>query len=151
MRWLLGALSLALLGGWFGSWALFALVVAPKAFQVLPSHEIAGDLVSPLLAVLHNYGIAAGLALGVLARIERRGIAETALPVLLAGICAASEYLVTPGITAVEPTAFGPAMERASAERFSDLHQTSRTLFGVVEVGVLVLIGLRARRLGPRR
>ena len=35
------------LGGWVGSWALFALVIARLAFRVLPSPEIAGQLVGP--------------------------------------------------------------------------------------------------------
>ena len=146
MAWLLRAISLVILAGWFGSFGLFALVVAPKAFSVLPSHAVAGELVAPVLAALHNYGIAAGLALGGLGWIGRGGRAEIALPVLLAGICGLSEYIVTPAITAVEPTAFGSAMERESAERFSTLHQTSRMLFGLVGLGVLALIGLRARR-----
>ena len=36
------------LGGWLGAWLLFAVGVAPTAFRVLPSSEIAGSLVSPL-------------------------------------------------------------------------------------------------------
>jgi hypothetical protein len=42
------ALWLAL-GGWVGSWALFALVIARLAFRVLPSPEVAGHLVAPVL------------------------------------------------------------------------------------------------------
>ena len=31
-----------MLGGWLGSWALFAFVIAPTAFRVLPSGDVAG-------------------------------------------------------------------------------------------------------------
>ena len=55
----LRATEALLLGGWFGSWALFALVIAPTAFRELPSGEIAGQLVGPVLRVLHYYGIVA--------------------------------------------------------------------------------------------
>jgi len=145
MAWLLRTATWVLLGGWLGSWGLFAFVVAPTAFRVLPSHAVAGDLVSPVLAALHHYGIAAGLALGLLALLLRRGAVAVVLPLVLSGVCAASEYGVTPAIAALGPSAFGPAMEAAAAARFSELHQLSRLLFGLVEVGVLVLIGLQAR------
>ncbi len=43
-----------LLGGWVGSWACFGLVVVPAAFQVLPSTELAGKLVGPVLGTLRQ-------------------------------------------------------------------------------------------------
>jgi hypothetical protein len=150
MAWLLRTSAWLLLAGWFGSWALFAFVVAPTAFQVLPSHAVAGDLVSPVLAALHHYGIGAGLALALLGIAMRLGIVPVALPLLLAGVCAASEYGVTPAIAWVEPRAFGEAMEPAAAGRFATLHQTSRLLFGGVLLGVLVLIGFHASTSGGR-
>jgi len=150
MIWLLRTCSWILLAEWFGSFALFALLIAPTAFQVLPTHAVAEDLVSPMLSALHRYGVLAGLALGVLSWLTRRGAVAVALSLVLALLCGVSEYAVTPGITAVEPRAFGEAMEPEAAKRFSDLHQTSRLLFGLVELGVLALIGLHARPSAPR-
>jgi hypothetical protein len=150
MAWLLRTSAWVLLAGWLGSWGLFALVVAPTAFQVLPSHAVAGDLVSPVLGSLHRYGIAAGLGLGLLGWMLRRGATAVTLALVLAGVCAISEYGVTPAIAQVEPRAFGEAMEPVAAERFAMLHQTSRLLFGLVELGVLVLIGLHARSPGSQ-
>ena len=46
---LLRGLLWLLLGTWIGSWLLFALVVAPTAFRVLPSTHVAGTLVAPVL------------------------------------------------------------------------------------------------------
>jgi len=149
MNWLLRTCSWILLAGWFGSFALFALLVAPIAFQVLPTHAVAGDLVSPVLSALHRYGVLAGIALGVLSWLTRQGAIAIALSLVLALLCGISEYAVTPGIAAVEPRAFGEAMETEAAKRFSELHQTSRLLFGLVELGVLALIGLHARPDAP--
>ena len=82
-----GALALRstlwlVLGGWFGAWMLFAVGVAPAAFRVLPSSEIAGSLISPLLKGLHLYGIAAGLGLSCLSIALRRGLLLSLLPIM---------------------------------------------------------------------
>jgi len=145
MNWLLRTCTWVLLGGWLGSFGLFAFVIAPTAFRVLPSHAVAGDLVSPVLALLHVYGIVAGICLGLLGWLANRGRAAILLPLALAAVCATSEYAVTPAIEAVEPLVFGDTMTPEAARRFSDLHEMSRMLFGLVWLGVLGLIVLHAR------
>ena len=55
------------LGGWIGALTLFAFGVAPLAFTVLPSTELAAKLVGPLLMGLNLYGIAAGIGLAAIA------------------------------------------------------------------------------------
>jgi hypothetical protein len=142
VSWLLRTTLWLLLGGWLGAWALFAFVVAPTAFQVLPSQSSAGALVGPVLAALHNYGIAAGLGLSALAMLLRRGPILWLLPLCLALLCAISEYGVTPAIAEVRPKSFGARQEPEAAARFSRLHQTSRLLYGCVGLGVLGLVGL---------
>ena len=76
-----------LLGGWIGTLALFSFSVATAAFQVLPSSELAGDLVGQVLRTVHLSSIAAGLGLAILARALGRGRLAVGLPLLLAGIC----------------------------------------------------------------
>ena len=44
VRWALQAAVWTLLAGWFGAFSFFALVIAPTAFQVLPSQAVAGAL-----------------------------------------------------------------------------------------------------------
>ena len=143
--WLLRTASWLLLGGWFGSWGLFAVVIAPTAFQVLPTQAAAGDLVGPVLGILHNFGIFAGVSLAALAVLRRQGWLLIALPLGLAALCAGSEYGITPAINAVQPQSFGSSQQANAADRFSMLHQASRYLFGTVELGVLGLIVLQAR------
>ena len=50
-----------LLGGWVGAWLLFSLGVTTTAFRVLPSTELAGQLVGPVLSQLHYAAAAAGV------------------------------------------------------------------------------------------
>ena len=151
LRWALQATTWVLLAGWFGSFSLFALVIAPTAFQVLPSQAAAGVFVGPVLASLQAYGIVAGLCLTALGGALRRGWLAVTLPLALAATCAVSQYAVTPAINEVQPRTFGEQQERDATERFSLLHQTSRTLFGIVQFGALGLILLHARPVATQR
>lgn len=134
-----------LLGGWFGSWALFALKIAPTAFEVLPSQADAGAMVAPVLATLHNYGVVAGLGLALIALLLGRGWPTALLPACLAALCLVSEYGVTPAISEVRPLSFGIDADAEAAMEFSELHETSRFLFGTIGFGLLGLIVLHAR------
>ena len=145
LKWALQAATWTLLAGWFGSFSFFAIMIAPTAFQVLPSQAAAGDLVAPILAALHNYGIVAGVALAALGASLRRGWLAISLPLALAAACAISEYGVTRAIQEVEPHAFGATFEPEPAERFSQLHQVSMALFAGIQFGTLGLIFLHSR------
>ena len=133
------------LGGWIGALTMFAFGVAPLAFTVLPSTELAAELVGPLLMGLNLYGIAAGIGLAVLAAALERGRALVALPLALAAVCAVSEFWITVGIGEVRPEAFGAAANAAAATRFAQLHQISRVLYGLVALGALICAVLHAR------
>jgi len=149
--WLIRAATWLLLASWLGSWGLFAFVIAPTAFQVLPSQTVAGSLVAPVLGKLHNLGIVAGLGLAILAAVERRRWPWIVVPLALAALCGVTEYAITPAINDVEARSFGELQEQAAAARFSQLHQASRHVFGAVLVGVLGLVCAHARpaRQGP--
>ena len=135
-----------LLGGWVGSWAFFALVVARVAFQVLPSAEVAGQLVGPVLVTLHWYGAFAGVALAGLAALLGRGRLLVWLPLVLAAACLVSELAVTPQMAALRDLAFGPQGEVGAAERYRQLHGVSMTIFSLVLLGAVALLVLHTRR-----
>ena len=71
------------LGAWIGAWLLFGAVVAPTAFRVLPSTEVAGSLVGPVLEALHLYGAAAGALLALVTVALGRGPLLIVLPLLM--------------------------------------------------------------------
>jgi hypothetical protein len=141
---LLHSLLWILLGGWVGSWLLFALVVAPTAFRVLPSPEAAGSLVGPVLDVLHLYGAAAGLALAALALGLRRGPLRIALPLLMAAACLYSQFGVSAELAEIRHLAFGPQGSEAVAARFNALHRVSMEIYSGVLLAALALVGLHA-------
>ena len=135
-----------LLGGWVGAWFLFAFGVTTTAFQVLPSTELAGQVVGPLLAGLHLYGAAAGAVLAVVALGMGRGPLLVGMPMLLAALCIYSELGVSGEINAIREQAFGPAATLEATERFGVLHRRSLALFAAVGVGAIALVVAHSRR-----
>jgi disulfide bond formation protein DsbB len=132
-----------LLGGWVGAWFLFAFAVAPAAFQVLPAAD-AGGVVGPVIGALHVYGAIAGIALAWIARALGRGRWHQGLPLLMAGLCLVTEFVLTPQIDGLRDLAFGPEANLEATARWWRLHGISMALYTTVGVLALVLSGLHA-------
>jgi len=119
---------------------LFAFVVAPTAFRVLPGTEVAGQMIGPVLRVIHLFGIGAALALAGLAGALGRHVWLIGLPVLLAAAFAYSEFVVSAELAGVLPHDLGgPSPEEASA-RFATLHRLSMLIFTGVGFGAASLV-----------
>jgi len=134
-----------LLGGWFGSYLLFGAVIAPTAFAVLPTTEIAGSLVSPVLTRLHLFGAAAGLPLAWSAWRLGRGRLLILAPIVLGALCILSHFGVSAELAEIRDLTFGPEGSTDAAARFGFLHRVSVGVFIVVGIAVTILIGLHAR------
>ena len=139
-----------LLGTWIGAWLCFGAVVAPTAFRVLPSTEIAGTFVGPVLTVLQLYGASAGIALALLALALRRGALLCALPLLLSALCLYSHFGLTAELTEVRDLAFGPGGSEAGAARYNELHRLSLRIFIGVGMAIVGLVPLHVRAETPR-
>jgi len=57
---------------WLGGLIFFSFVVAPTVFAVLPTHHLAGNVVSRTLTLLHWMGIVSGLVFLVCSMIYTR-------------------------------------------------------------------------------
>jgi len=134
-----------LLGGWIGSWGGFALLAAPTAFRVLPSTELAGRFVGPVVSALHVYGAAAGVLLALLAWSLGRGRRLVVLSLAAAALCAYSELWITPRIAAIRPLVFGPEGSPELAARFQHLHRVSVLIFLSVGLSTLALLAAHVR------
>lgn len=139
--------SLAL---WVGGFSLFAALVAPTAFRVLPQ-ELAGRMVSPILEALHIYATGAGLALAALAQGLGRSLLLRVLPLALAGVCLYSQFGLTPRIAEIHDLAFAPEGNPAALLEWGELHSLSMTLFTAAWAGGLLLLVLHARADTPSR
>jgi hypothetical protein len=133
------------LGGWVGSWACFGMLVAPLAFQLLPSTHIAGTLVGPILNALHLYGAAAGVILSLLAWQLGRGRLLIGLPLLLSAACLYTHFGVSAEMAEISDRAFGPEGSELLSARFNHLHRVSLGIFLSVSAATIALVVLHAR------
>jgi hypothetical protein len=134
-----------LLGGWFGSYLLFGGVIAPTAFALLPSTELAGNLVGSVLTKLHIYGAFAGVALALISKALGRGSLLVAAPIALSALCLYSHFGVSAQLTEIRDLSFGPDGAAEVAAHFGALHRLSLAIFVGVGVAVTALIGFHAR------
>lgn len=137
------------LSAWLGGAILFAAVVAPAAFAVLPSRSLAGALVGRVLPVLFIAGIAVG-ALGLwldrptVGRLP--GVRRVAL-VVLALSCAAAQFGIGPRIERVRAAIPGAIEDLAPTDtrrvRFGRLHAISVAWLGLamLAAGVTITLG----------
>jgi hypothetical protein len=131
---------------WLGAALLFAAVVAPAAFEVLPTRALAGLLVGRVLPVLFWSGAITGLIVVATRGGWRRGAA-----LLMLGACVAAQLGVAPRIQRLRAE-LGPDIEAVSpsdARRlaFGRLHGVSVALLGVGMLGaVAIALGALAAR-----
>ena len=111
---------------------------------MLPSAELAGDLVAPVLRTLHLYGLCAGVVIFAISFAFRERRLLVVLPILLAALCATTEFGVTAAIGDIRPSTLGPGTPEDAAERFGQLHLLSRGLFGLILAGVTLLTVLHS-------
>lgn len=134
-----------LLAAWMGAVVLFAAVVAPALFRILPERALAGALVSQILPPL----FLSGALLGALAMLGARGMvlpgrsraAAASGGVLLAcGLIA--QGVIAPAITRIRDSMGGVALASLPADdtrrrTFGRLHAYSVLALGVGAIGAL--------------
>lgn len=143
-----------LLAAWLGAGVLFAAVVAPAAFAVLPSRTLAGALVGRVLPVLFIAGIVVALAglwldrahAGRLPRVRRVALVVAAVS------CAIAQFAVGPRIERVRRDINGPIEQLppgdARRAAFGRLHAASVAWLGLAMLAAaatVVLVSVPAR------
>lgn len=140
----------ALLSAWLGATLLFAAVVAPAAFRVLPSRALAGSLVGAVLPVLFWAGVFVGALafLSLRQRAAKRWALGAAL--LLASTSLGAELVVGREIGRLR-SAIGPDLEAVPASdprrmAFGRLHGISVALLGLGMLSAGALLVHEGRR-----
>jgi hypothetical protein len=143
-----------LLSAWLGAGVLFAVVVAPAAFAVLPSRSLAGALVGRVLPVLFIAGIGVALAGLWLDRADAGrlfGVRRVALVVVVAS-CAIAQFAVGPRIERVRQDISGPIEQLSPGDprraAFGRLHAASVAWLGLAMLAAaatVVLVSVPAR------
>jgi len=146
-------IAVTLLAAWLGAALIVAAVVAPAAFDVLPTRTLAGALVGRVLPVLFWSGVLVGLiTLWLGARLPGTGARGAGAAVLVAS-CLVAQLVIAPRIERVRAAIGGPvdALDPAHPLRqaFGRLHGASVACLGIGGIAALVLLVLFVR-LGSR-
>jgi cellulose synthase/poly-beta-1,6-N-acetylglucosamine synthase-like glycosyltransferase len=151
---MLAKIRLTLLSVWLGAMAYFSFIVAPAAFAVLPTRQLAGNLVNRALGITELIGIVLGATLLVLlfaARAARRKAFWFEL-VLLSSMTIAmlvSRFVVSQrlhGLRAQLGDVSALAATDPNRLAFDQLHQYSVWLMSFALMAALVLIVLLIRQ-----
>ncbi len=136
--------ELALVALWLGAAAIFATVVAPAAFAVLPSRSLAGALVGRVLPVIFYAGMLLGVALVLLEGLAGAGWlgARSLAGGVVLGACAVAQLAVGARIERVRAAIPG-AIEALAPDdprrvAFGRLHAFSVAWLGLAIVAALV-------------
>ena len=127
--------SVVVLSLWLGATLLVGAVVAPAAFEVLPTRTLAGALVGRVLPTLFWSGAGVGLLIAILARTDRSAPTRPVLGLVVMVACLAAQLGVAPRIARVRADVAIPidqlAREDARRVAFGRLHAVSVALLGV--------------------
>jgi uncharacterized protein DUF4149 len=141
--------SIALLAAWLGAALLVAAVVAPAAFDVLPTRTLAGALVGRVLPVLFWSGVPIGLVVLWLGWRLPLPTVRTASAFVLVAACVVAQLVIAPRIARVRAAIGGPmdALDPANPLRqsFGRLHGLSVACLGAGGLAALVLLVLLVR------
>ena len=145
---------------WIGGLIFFAFVMAPALFNpaILPTRQLAGNVVSRTLGVLHWMGICCGVVFAITSMIDARAVNGVAEPF------AARNLLIYAMIILTLVSIFGVAARMEDLKRqmvvidnvppddarrveFNRLHVWSTRIEGTVLVLGLALLYLTARKM----
>ncbi|MEP6902082.1 MAG: DUF4149 domain-containing protein [Actinomycetota bacterium] len=126
---------LLLIGLWLGAAVFFSFAVAPSAFAVLPSRELAGAMVSRSLTIINLGGLVIGLILLASSFVAAAGTnrlmlwTERFLLLLLTAACAVGQFVIALWLSFVKAQMGKPIDEMALDDplriKFNNLHEYS--------------------------
>jgi hypothetical protein len=158
---ILNPLRLFLLALWLGAAIFFGAAVAPNLFGVLRAanlanaNELAGTIVTRLLAIINRGGFEIGLFLLITAYFVSKHQSRTrrvlemislAILVIMTGV---SQWVISPRMLAIRGSLGVPIDQLASIDplrmEFDKLHRYSTTVMGVAVVAALIAFAFMAR------
>jgi hypothetical protein len=128
--------SVVALSAWLGAALLVVAVVAPAAFDVLPTRALAGALVGRVLPVLFYSGAVVGIVVALVGRAASPS--RVIAGVLMVASCLGAQLVVARRIQHVRTDAGRPIEELAVGDprraSFGRLHGASVLLLGVAAI-----------------
>ena len=141
-----------------GAACFFSFGVAPGAFAVLPSRELAGSMVNRTLMIINLSGLAVGVIL-ILTSLVPRGDVKKAwmwvqriLLVIMAAACAAGQFVIAFWMAYLRVQMKGPIDDLAANDplrvQFNNLHQYSVWVLLTAMIASLLVFFVISRRPG---
>lgn len=136
---------------WIGGIIFFSFLVAPTLFAMLPTQQLAGQVVNRLLSGLHDVGLVCGVVFLIASgygTLKQARVARALCGAMI--LCtAASQLAVIPKMQRIRESVGGaiealPASDAGRAA-FDHLHRISVGLEIAVLVGGILIIGILAR------
>jgi hypothetical protein len=146
-----------LLSLWLGSMIFFSFAVAPSAFAVLPSRELAGRIVTSTIGKVEMIGLVIGPLLILIQAAMWRGsdsrknikIVKTLLVIVMIAAAALSRFWISPQMVSLRASMGVPIDEVALNDpvrnSFNNLHQYSVALMSTAMLAGLVVLFLTVR------
>lgn len=145
-----------LLGLWLGAACFFSFAVAPGAFAVLPTRELAGSVVNRMLAVVNYSGVIIGLILLASSYLSKQTVnrislwLEQGLLFLLAAACAFGQLVIGARLQSLRAQIGRPIDEIAVDDplrlAFNDLHGYSVIILSIAMLAAIVAFFLLSGR-----
>jgi hypothetical protein len=152
---LISTIRVLLIGLWLGAACFFSFAVAPSAFVVLPSRELAGSIVSRTLAIVNYSGIAIGLILLISSFIKQsektriRLWTERFLFLVLCAACAVGQFVIALWLSYIRSQIGRPIDEMAVEDplrvQFNNLHEYSVWVLAAAMITALAAFFIMTR------
>lgn len=133
---------------WLGAACFFSFAVAPSAFGILPSRELAGNLVSRTLTIIFLSGMAIGSILLVSTLLRRLDLkpfwiwTERFLLLIVVAACGVGQFVISAWLAVLRAQAGKPIEEVALDDplriQFDNLHQYSVWVLMTAMIAALI-------------
>ena len=142
---------------WLGAACFFSFAVAPTAFGVLPSRELAGSMVSRTLMIVNLSGLVIGLILLASSFVKQTGAkpfsvwTERLLLAVLIAACAVGQFVVGSWLFYVRSQFGGRPIDEVPLEdplriQFNTLHEYSVWILVTAMIAALLAFFVIARK-----
>ncbi len=141
---------------WLGAACFFSFAVAPSAFAVLPSREIAGAIVSRTLVIVNYSGLIVGLILLASSLVRQTNVnrfqllAERLMLLILTLACAAGQFVIALWLSLLKGQIGRPIDEVAVDDplrvQFNNFHQYSVWVLATAMIAALIAYFLMSRK-----
>jgi putative copper export protein len=150
-------IEVLLIGVWLGSMIFFSFAVAPSAFAVLPTRELAGAMVTSTIGKVEVLGLVIGPLLILIQATTWRATHSSKLTkslrvilvLVMIAAAALSRFWISPQMVSLRAAMGGHIDDVAAGDplrvQFNSLHQYSVSLMGTAMIAGIIVLFLTVR------